>query len=351
MQGGTIEEFKNLFEKIEWMIDSIIKAKDWVNHLPENIVRLSVGLLAKIYELLLLVLQTPLFIFNNTYIKDATILFSGVSILMVTLLTMYEGQKRMFRKRHTDLNTVVKRYFVAVTGAGFAPFLFEKSFQLINIVTSSISKIGSAGLKTNDVSGSWAPYYDPSFFDWFNTLALIAFDFMVLAMVIPIFLQNGRRFFDLMCLSAITPLALSAWVFKDYKYLFDKWWHNVKKIGATPLIYSLFICIMGLFIFGTKNVMSGGGMLIKMLIIVGGLARMSNPPSFIKSRVDTGGTADDSLWGSIQGFKNAYDTVTLKKLKSTKFLKDRKAKQAANLSKTQQLRKKHGRRYVGNLLK
>lgn len=312
----VFDKFQGLFENLQVISDWIMKSGEWLNHLPQHIMDLSVYLLAKIYALLMLVLQTPLFLFNNSYIKDATMLFSGISILMVTLLTIYEGIKRMMKKRHTDLPTISKRFFVAAAGAGIAPFLFEKSFQLINILTSSIAKIGEAGLKMNDTSGWLGPHHDPSTFDWFNTLALLGFDVMLLATVIPILLQNGRRFFDLMVLAAICPLALGCWVFKEQKYLFDKWWFNVKRLGSTPIVYSIFICILGLFIFGTKNTMTGGGFLIKMIIIVGGLARMANPPSFVKSRVDTGPGSDDSIVSTARGFKKAYDTITFKNVKS-----------------------------------
>jgi hypothetical protein len=312
----VFEKFKGLFENLQAISDWIMKAGDWLDHLPQHIMDLSVFLLAKIYALLMLVLQTPLFLFNNSYIKDATMLFSGISILMVTLLTIYEGMKRMMRKKHTDLPTIAKRFFVAALGAGVAPFLFEKSFQLINILTASIAKIGEAGLKMNDTSGFIGIHHDPSTFDWFNTLAILGFDIMLLATVIPILLQNGRRFFDLMVLCAIAPVALGCWVFKEQKYLFDKWWFNIKKLGSTPIVYSIFICILGLFIFGTKNSMTGGGFLIKMIIIVGGLARMANPPSFVKSRVDTGDGTDESMVSTARGFKKAYDTITFKRVKS-----------------------------------
>jgi hypothetical protein len=354
LSGGpnVFQEFRGLFENIQAAVDWCANAVDWLHHLPEHIANFSVYLLVKLYDLLMLVLQTPLFIFNNTYIKDAALLFSGISILMVTLLTMYEGMKMMMQKRHTDLKTITKRFFVAMAGAGIAPYLFEKSFQLINMLTASIAKIGSAGLKMNDTKGTASivnPYMNPSAFDWFNTLALVAFDVMLIATMIPIILQNGRRFFDLMCLCALTPLALGCWVFKEQKYLFDKWWFNVKKLGSTPIIYSIFICILGLFIFGTKNAMTPGGMLIKIIIIVGGLTRMANIPSFVRSRVDEGPTADESI---MSGYKKVKDMLTLKKLKNFHSVKDKVKTNNEKKQKTiKSLRKQHGRRYVGDLLK
>lgn len=283
-------------------------ATDWIKHLNENVVQMSVDLLTKIYELLMLVLQTPLFIFNNSYIKDTTLVFSGISILIVTILTMIQGIKRMFNKKHDNITKISKRYGLAVIGSGFAPFLFEKSFQLLNMVTKAITKIGSTEMNSENVVNHLK-------LSGFDTLALLGFDIVLIALMIPIFLQNGRRFFDLMCLAAITPLALSCWVFNDYKDLFRKWWYNVKKLGGTQLVYSIFICLMGIFIFGTRNIISGGGFFLKMLIVIGGLYRMTSPPSFIKSKVDQGDDVIDSGKGIYKSIKDIKNTITLKKLR------------------------------------
>lgn len=332
-----------LFEKLNLIADKFLGALDWIKQLDVEVGNLSAALLVKIYELLLLVLQVPLFIFNNTYIKDASLVFSGISILLVTILTMVEGIKKMMKKRHTEDKKIYKRFFVATVGAGFAPLLFEKAFWLINQLTVSITKIGGSSAQIEATKGVHLESAD-----WFNIVALLGFDVMLIALVVPIILQNGRRFFDLMCLASITPLALSAWIFNDHRHMFDKWWFNIKKLSMTPLVYALFICFLGLFIFGTRNVVSGGGLLIKLIIVIGGLMRMANPPTFVKARLDNGENVDDSLWNMVRTVKNAYDTVTLKKVRSVQLIKGKKQDK---LKKIADLKKKHNRRYVGDLLK
>ena len=346
-RGGILGEFQGLFKNMEILSQLFVDFWVWINHLPRNIAYYSVALLTKIYELLLFVLQTPLFIFDNSYIKDANVVFAGTSVLTVTVLTMVEGIKRMFQKRHNNLKDISKRWSLAVVGAGAAPFLFETIFRIINQVTSAITQIGAGELRN-----SLSEELDPRWFDWVNTIALIGFDVMLVAMVIPIFLQNGRRFFDLMCLAAITPLALSAWVFDSHRHMFHKWWHNLKVMGETPLVYAIFITILGLFIFGTRNIVSGGGLFIKLLVIVGGLSRMATPPSFVNARTDSGPTADQALWNMFGGYKRAYDTVTLKNVRSAQFIKEKVAVNKANKAKEiAKLRKETGKRYVKDLLK
>lgn len=326
----------------------IINVFEWFNHLPQNVAHLSALLFTKIYELLMLVLQTPLFIFNNSYIKDTSLVFAGISVLIVVILSMIQGKKRMLKMKNTGFKKILGRFFVSIIGAGAAPFIFEKVFELINMIVEAITKIGSFGISTHKYTTT---LISPNPYDWFNTIALLGFDFMLIGLAIPIFLQNGRRFFDLMCLSALTPLSLTAWIFDDTRHLHHQWWSNVKKLSMTPLIYAIFICLLGVFIFGTQNIVSGGGLFLKVLIIIGGLARMANPPNFIKSRVDNGGDVEDSVWNVFNAFKDTYDTVTLKKMRSTKLIKDKISKgKASKLQKIKDLRKKHGRRYVKNLV-
>lgn len=318
---GTIGEY--LMKTIEWFI-----------HLPENIAQLSVNLLTKLYELLMHVLQTPLFIFNNSYIKDATMVFTSSSILIVTILTLIELMKRMFKKRHTDFKDIMSRWSLAVIGSGFAPFLFEQTFNLLNLASKAITQIGASEIKSEQVMN----YLKLS---GFNTVMLVGFDLILIAIMIPIFLQNFRRFFDLMCLSAITPLALTAWVFDDYRPYFNKWWTQLKSLGSVQIIYSLFICLLGIFIFATKNMVDGTGIFLRLGVCIGGLYRLANPPQFIKSKFDNGDDAIDmtkDLWNTS---KNVWNTVTFKPTRAF-FQK----KNENNSTSVQKLRKKHGQRFV-----
>jgi hypothetical protein len=319
---------------------ALLNMINWMIHFKENIAQLSVNLLTDIYELLMLVLQTPLFIFNNGYIKDITMTFSGISILIVTVLTMIEGILRMFKKGRTGIRDISSRWSIATIISGASPFLFEKTFAFLNMVSKAISQIGGSEIRSADVMNQLK-------LSGFDTIALIGFDLIILALMIPLILQNGRRFWDLMCLAAITPLAMSAWVFPKHKHKFDLWWSNVKKLSLVQLVYSTFICLMGVFIFGTRNVVDSGGMFLRSIIVIGGLYRMVNPPQIIRQMIDQGGDIEDmgsSMWKTA---KSVYDTVTLKNVKTLGMIKKHNQNKTKKISS---LRKKYGKRYVGNLI-
>src|SRR5690606_16057453 len=110
-----------------------------------------------------------------------------------------------------------------------------------------------------------------------DVLGLFLFDIVLIALLIPILLQNGRRWRDLMCLAAVSPFALASWIFDRHEHFFNQWWSNVKRLSLVQLVYALFILMLGLFIYATRF-MSPDAWLIKILIISGGLFGLANPP-------------------------------------------------------------------------
>jgi len=124
---------------------------------------------------------------------------------------------------------------------------------------------------------------------------LIGFDIALISVLIPILLQNFRRWFDLLALGVMTPLVLACWVFKAHENLFYTWWEYIKKCASTQLVYAIFLLLIGTLLFGTKLPNNGWDIMIQMGIIIGGLWRMNNPPNIISRHVDKGANIK-SMW-------------------------------------------------------
>ncbi|WP_349774045.1 conjugal transfer protein TrbL family protein [Lederbergia lenta] len=315
----------------------------WFKNFNQNIYDLSLNLLSWSYETLVnVVLHTPLFLFNNEFVKNTSIIFSISSVSIITLLTIYEGIMKMLKKRHTDFSQILKRFPLVVAGSGFSPFLFEKAFTIINQLTKGITSLGGAILSGN----AFAEVFKVGSMD---VLGLLVFDVVLIALLIPILMQNGKRWWDLFCLSAITPLALSAWMFNRHAHLFNQWWGSVKRLSLVQLVYATFILMLGLFIYGTRFI-APEAWLIKLLIIVGGLYRLANPPQFVKSYT-RGAETIDSVYDDYKNTgKKVWDTVTLRNLRPANFIREKMFNsQHARKRATQDLRSKHGKRFVKGL--
>lgn len=339
--GQAIDDRGGALKEIASFIKDIQGAIQWFKNIKENVYEWSLNLLSFTYETLVnVVLQTPLFLFNNSFVKNTSITFSIISVSIVILLTIYEMIMKMLKKRHTDFGTIMKRFPLAVMTTGFAPFLFEQSFKFINRLTKGINQIGGATLDGN----TFASLVSVGEVD---TIILLLFDVTLLGLLIPIFLQQAKRWWDLFTLSAISPLAMTAWVFDRHKHLFDQWWNSIKRKSVIQIVYSVFIVLMGVFIYGTRF-LSPEMLLIKLLVVIGGLQSLANPPQIVKSY----SRGDENVMDMYNGYKKTaqgiYNTVTLKNFKLAQVIKKQKENKLTQISK---LRKEHGRRFVGDLLK
>jgi hypothetical protein len=288
-----------------------------------------------------IVLQTPLFIFNNPYIKNTSLTFAVISITLVTIFTIFEAFMQMINKKHTDFKTIAKRWLVVASVSGFMPFAFETGFGFLNKLTDAISSMGMNG------GNSHGLIYGEKM-GWFDTLVIILFDLTAISMLIPIVLQAGRRWFDLLILCAISPLALSSFCFERHRHYFDKWLDSVKLHGLSQLVYAVYILMLGILIFSTQAIQGGFITLaIKIVLVLAGLNKMTHPPQFIKRMTDNGSDVFDEYDKTKGTLKDVYDTLTFKNFRVTQFLKERKEKKLAKISK---LRKQHKRRFVGDLL-
>lgn len=322
-------------------INEIRRAIDWLKNINDHIYQWSLDLLSFTYETLVnVVLHVPLFLFNNSFVKNTSITFSIISISVLVLLTMYEMIMKMLRKKHTDFRTVLKKFPIAIGVTGFAPFLFEQAFKLINKLTKGITEIGGSVLDGKAFANLVTA-------DSVDTVVLLLFDLTLLGLLVPIFLQQGRRWWNLFCLSAITPLALTSWIFDRHSHMFEQWWNSIKRISVIQLVYSVFIVLLGVFIYGTRFI-SPEYFLIKLVITIGALHSLANPPQIVKSYARGEGDIFDMYDGYKKTAVGVFNTITMRNLRPIQFLRQQKQNKLATISK---LRKENGRRYVDDLLR
>jgi hypothetical protein len=342
-QGFSLLDMpKQTIHNLDVITGYFMKLFDWINNLPVSVPKMTADLLTTLYHFLSkIILQTPLFIFNNPYLKNTSLTFALISISLVTVFTIFEAFMQMLNKKHTPFKTILKRWLIVASVSGFVPFAFESGFNFLNKLSDAISHIGLNGGNSNGL------IYGEKI-GWFDTLVIILFDLTAISMLIPICLQAGRRWWDLLCLCAISPLALSSYCFDRHKHYFTKWWESVKTHSLSQLVYAVYILLMGIFIFSTQSIQGGiFTLIIKIIIVIAALNRLSSPPQFIKRMTDTGSDVFDEYDKTKTTFKDMYNTLTLKNFRPTQFFK----KKAENkLKKVASLRKKTGKRFVDDLL-
>lgn len=286
---------KEVNTKVENIVNSVNSVVNWFKNLNEKISEMSVDLLVSSYELITsVVLFTPAFLFDSEWFRNSTLTFTGLSVALSMLILLYEGFQKMFghlwnSSRTTDMLRVVKRMPLVVIGSAIAPSAFYYGFKGLNHITDVIIDMGKIKmteginkLEFNEVT-------------MLELVAFIGFDLALIGMMIPVFLQNFRRWADLLMLGVMTPLALSCWVFKEHEGLFRNWWTNIKRASLTQLVYAVFLLIIGTLIFGTKTPDTPMDLLIKLGIVIGGLWRMQTPPNLVRGHIDNGADIAD-VW-------------------------------------------------------
>ena len=261
----------------------------WFQNIPQEIGKMSIHLMSWLYQLCGdLILKTPIWIFKNEWFTNTTLMFSSISIGLVTILTVVESIKRMLtgiksengRKLVSPMKfqTIMKRWSIVAGLTTAIPYIFQKAFTGLNWVSEKLIAMGADTMNALTMST----------FSLLDVVALVAFDLVLIGTVIPVLWKNGRRFFDLLILAVTTPLALTAWIFDDYKHLFKQWWSELKHLSLVQVYYALFLLVLGWFMFGTPTPSTFTGFAVKLLVVIGGFGRMLNPPRLISSKLDNG---------------------------------------------------------------
>ena len=292
------------------------KSFDFIQYLTQHLYHWSIEIMAWVYKMLNnFVLHTPLWLFKHSAFEGVTLTLSMLSVSLVILFSMYEGIMRMLsirskKKDYTKMDKIAKRFFIALLAAGLMPTLFVKGFTVLNWLSHTIGQIGyinmTAKVNPGNISG-------------LDVLALGLFDVALIGYLIPVLLKNGRRFFDLICLNILSPLALTAWVFERHRNLYHQWWSAIKNLAVVQVVHSLFIGLLGILIFAIPNTFNGGALFFKMILVVGGLARMNTPPRILSHyQSDFGGTVKDTYKGFLQSLNLKKKIPILNKLKFKK---------------------------------
>ncbi|USL89375.1 transmembrane protein [Bacillus phage vB_BceH_LY2] len=273
-------------DPIQQIINWVGEFNKIITDLPHNIAKMSAELLIWVYKLISeLLLHTPLFLFENEWFTSMLRLFTGASIGGVVVLTVIESMKRMMsgfggkKFRAMDFKRIIVRWALVSGVSAVFPEIFKLFFKCLNFISDNLLGMSRGIMEVSTLTNS---------FGVVDTLVLLGFDVMLISTVIPLLLNNGRRFFDLLVLGVISPVALGLWVFDSKRHFFTQWYNNLKHLSFVQVYHSFFLLIVGLFLFGTAFPLTFSGTLIKLLVVIGAFQRMSSPPKIIGKHMDDG---------------------------------------------------------------
>lgn len=250
---------------------------------PKNDIK---QLMIWIYKTISMVVYTPVFLFDNEFFHHLIRIFTSLSIGVITIGSMIEGFKRVLGLSGTPLKKIMTRLPLMVAICGFAPFGFIKAIEAMNGITRFIFNIGTNLLEnTAYYSNQWAMI---SFGDIFETIGFLLFIILYIALLIPMMLYHGQRWFSMIALGILTPFAMLGYVFDSFESLHTSWWTSLKGLFLVQIVYSIFVTILSILMFAVPFPATMEGLFAKLLVILGGLYMLAIPPPFVKKFFDKG---------------------------------------------------------------
>lgn len=278
---------------ISGMMDSVQQVSGWFQTLndvakaeilqPQNNMK---ELMIWVYKMISMIIYTPAFLFDNEFFQNMIRFFSGLSIGVVTIGSMIEGFKRVIGLSGTSIKQIMTRLPLMVAICGFAPIGFVKAVEAMNGITNTIFYIGT------NVLGNTTTYPDMwefnLFGDTFEAIGFFLFILLYIALLIPMMLHHGRRWFSMIALGVLTPFAMLGYVFDSFKSFHTSWWSTLKGLFLVQIVYSVFVTILSLLMFAVPFPTTIEGLFAKLLVILGGLYMLAIPPPFVRKFFDQG---------------------------------------------------------------
>ncbi|MEH7451460.1 hypothetical protein [Gottfriedia acidiceleris] len=277
------EKTTNLFNRFEWFQEAkqtLDQLNEWSNKYSDKDPLKSV--IMALFSLLEKVIYTPVFLFNNSYFTNLLLKFGALSMGLVTSLTMVEGIKKILNKSTMSYRQLIQRLPLVMALVGFSPLLIVEGMKLLSYLTNLILLFGVS--LTDNVN----PLGKHPVTGLMDTILYGAFVLLFGYNLVPILLQHGRRWFNVLALTLLTPIAMLGYLFPSFKVFHQKWWSSLKKSYLSQLYYSSFLSILNIIMFGISTPDNYQGMFSKLLILLGGIHLFSQPPGFLNSYMQSG---------------------------------------------------------------
>lgn len=295
--NGIQQELGHIDLAVNTFLDGIPSPVDMLHTIIIEGMNLIYGLLSSV------VLHTPLWLFTNEWFSPITQIFSVLSVLIISVMSLVQIIRYMLQGKELDDWGIVRRFVVALSVSSFSPTLLRHSVEAVNTFSKTILSIGQSFFNSFYRTSGLEMFAASS--DLLLTLvtALLVCTFGIFC--IPIILQSGRRFFEMITLGALTPLAMAAWVFPETKAFHSLWWSKLKQLFLTQVYYALYVIILGLILFSTPHPTTTEGYWTKLLVMIGGALSMLDVPSIVSSKVDRGRDVGSMVQRTTRQWKKA----------------------------------------------
>ena len=200
------------FQSISTFLETINAAsKEDLLHPQNHMYTLMVW----IFKTVSRIIYTPVFLFDNEFFHHLIRIFTGISIGVVTIGSMVEGFKRVLGFSGSSFKRIILRLPIMIAICGFAPFGFIKAIEAMNGITNLNFYDWHQYALQLQVNLIWGHLVYLVMI--LESLGFILFILLYIALLIPMMLNHGKRWFSLIALGILTPFAMLGYVFDSFK--------------------------------------------------------------------------------------------------------------------------------------
>lgn len=179
------------------------------------------------------------------------------------------------------LPKVLGKTVVAFTGLGFVlpamTFMLDTVNDFIKYLTTlAMGHIDLAQKFGESLSGTLVN-------SELNLLMSLVFVILLAVYMFKILLYYGRRWFDIMVAAIVSPFAFAATIFDSTQHYFKQWWSHVLNLYLVQIVHAVYITVISLLVLTADPIETLKEGIIRTLILIGALWRMSEPPRFVSS--------------------------------------------------------------------
>lgn len=256
-------------------------------YVVENERGFLVDLVAWIFDIMLdYILFTPVGMFKSATAISLVIKFGVISGSLVTILSLFEGIKRMMNMQYTPVGQILRRYPIALAVSGFAPLLFYWMGIGANEIVNLIGLITGATLKQPGMFvNKWHQLGDSIYMSFLTFLFLIA----MLWYLMKALMTHATRWFGLLFNCITTPLVMLSYIFKSYEHVAKSWFTDTLAKYAVQIYHSFFLSMIAVIMYAPNvvpfadNIDGSNSMLLRLMLSIGGLHLMDKPPAWVRN--------------------------------------------------------------------
>lgn len=242
-------------------------------------------------DVLKYILFTPFEFFKSNTSTSILLRMGVFSAGLVTILAMGEGFKRMLSMGYTPMSRVFSRYPIALIVSAFAPSIFYYAGVFTNELVKYMGILTGSSMEGMDQFTTL--FHEAAFHTFeaamtFFMLCVIAFYFFRILMF------HAIRWFGLLFNMVMTPIAMTAFMFRPYENVFSGWVKDTVSKFSVVVAHSFFLGLIAIILYapniGLSNSIADSfwESMIRMMMSIGGLHMMLYPPSWIISWFDQG---------------------------------------------------------------